>query len=274
MKRALQILFDTEFTGLQKDTDLISIGCITKEGNVFYGQVTDYDITKASEETQEFLKKEVEENLFSSMHELINSKLGEILIDDVNHNNICVVIDTYKNVSKRFQDWLTWIWHKNSKEYDYVAFISDVDHYDTILLIDSLTGGKDAFALPHYVCPAVEDLNYLIQMYLASEYMTLHAEDISMLPSPEFRVIDNDTNYLYDAFNANREDLVIKVLDDCMLWPYALLRGDFILKKIVDFFLDDREEFTSFLKNSKHSALFDALIIYILHRFLADEIFD
>ena len=38
----MYIFFDTEFTGLQKDTDLISIGLITWGGSTFYAEFTDY----------------------------------------------------------------------------------------------------------------------------------------------------------------------------------------------------------------------------------------
>ena len=41
----MNIFFDTEFTGLQKDTDLISIGLISENNDVFYAEITDYDKT-------------------------------------------------------------------------------------------------------------------------------------------------------------------------------------------------------------------------------------
>jgi hypothetical protein len=35
--------FDTEFTGLRKDTTLISIGIVSDTGDRFYAELTDYD---------------------------------------------------------------------------------------------------------------------------------------------------------------------------------------------------------------------------------------
>lgn len=38
-----RIFFDTEFTGLHKDTSLISIGLVSENGQKFYAEITDYD---------------------------------------------------------------------------------------------------------------------------------------------------------------------------------------------------------------------------------------
>ena len=43
MSKIQRVFFDTEFTGLRKDTDLISIGCVSNESNDFYAELTDYD---------------------------------------------------------------------------------------------------------------------------------------------------------------------------------------------------------------------------------------
>jgi hypothetical protein len=39
----LKIFFDTEFTGLHQDTTLISLGCVSERGDVFYAEFNDYD---------------------------------------------------------------------------------------------------------------------------------------------------------------------------------------------------------------------------------------
>lgn len=39
----MKIFFDTEFTGLHKDTTLISIGLVDEKGYTFYAELTDYD---------------------------------------------------------------------------------------------------------------------------------------------------------------------------------------------------------------------------------------
>ena len=39
----MKVWFDTEFTGLHKNTTLISIGLVTENGKTFYAEFTDYD---------------------------------------------------------------------------------------------------------------------------------------------------------------------------------------------------------------------------------------
>ena len=45
----MKIFFDTEFTGLHKDTTLISIGLIDENGRTFYGEFSDYDESKCDD---------------------------------------------------------------------------------------------------------------------------------------------------------------------------------------------------------------------------------
>ena len=45
----MKIFFDTEFTGLHKDTTLISIGIVAENGKSFYAELTDYDKTQVDE---------------------------------------------------------------------------------------------------------------------------------------------------------------------------------------------------------------------------------
>lgn len=39
----MKVFFDTEFTGLQKHTTLISIGCVAEDGQEFYAELNDFD---------------------------------------------------------------------------------------------------------------------------------------------------------------------------------------------------------------------------------------
>lgn len=57
-----KIFFDTEFTGLHKNTTLISIGMISEHGDVFYAELTDYDEMQLND----WLEENVIANLFIS----------------------------------------------------------------------------------------------------------------------------------------------------------------------------------------------------------------
>jgi mannitol-1-phosphate/altronate dehydrogenase len=45
----MKIFFDTEFTGLHKNTTLISIGLVAGDGTTFYGEIENYDKTQVDE---------------------------------------------------------------------------------------------------------------------------------------------------------------------------------------------------------------------------------
>src|SRR3990167_606425 len=45
----MKIFFDTEFTGLHKNTTLISIGLYASNGLAFYGELTDFDESQVND---------------------------------------------------------------------------------------------------------------------------------------------------------------------------------------------------------------------------------
>lgn len=46
MDEKLKVYYDAEFTGLNRNTDLISIGLVSEYGNYFYAEFIDYDKTR------------------------------------------------------------------------------------------------------------------------------------------------------------------------------------------------------------------------------------
>ena len=49
----MRIFFDTEFTGLHKNTTLISIGLVSEDGRSFYAELSDYDENQVDDWIQE-----------------------------------------------------------------------------------------------------------------------------------------------------------------------------------------------------------------------------
>lgn len=45
----MKLFFDTEFTGLHKDTTLISLGMVDEDGRTFYAEFNDYDKSQCDE---------------------------------------------------------------------------------------------------------------------------------------------------------------------------------------------------------------------------------
>lgn len=66
----MKIFFDTEFTGLHKNTTLISIGLVTEDGRAFYAELNDYD----KDQLDPWISKHVIDNL-TGQHVLSKSEL-------------------------------------------------------------------------------------------------------------------------------------------------------------------------------------------------------
>lgn len=126
----MKIFFDEEFTGLTKDNDLISVGLISENNDIFYAEFSDYDINKCSD----WVKDNVIANL---MHTYDN----RILYGDK------------QLISKELQNWLD--------KFENIEFISDVCHYDFVNLIDLITDNALNFKY-NAVC---HDINQDIAKY-------------------------------------------------------------------------------------------------------------
>ena len=172
----MKIYFDTEFTGLQKDTTLISIGCIDENERSFYAELTDYD----KKQVNDWIRDNVIANLFLDK----NSVKIEEATDDKPES--WLISGNKKMVAKAFKEWL--------EEYQDVQFVSDVCHYDMVLLID-LFGS--AFDLPDGVSAVCHDINQDI----ASHYNMTDAEafDASREELLETTIEGAKHNSLYDA---------------------------------------------------------------------------
>ena len=57
----MKIFLDTEFTGLHKNTSLISLGMVDERGRTFYAEFTDYDESQCDD----WIQKNVINNLIN-----------------------------------------------------------------------------------------------------------------------------------------------------------------------------------------------------------------
>lgn len=129
----MNVYFDMEFTGLKKDTTIISVGMIAENGEKFYGEIVDYDHSQLDE----WLIKNVITNLWSVTKTIEECSSVEYFY-----------VGTKNQIADYLKKWLS--------QFEDVQFVSDVCHYDMVLLID-LFGG--AFDLPSNVSPACHDIN-------------------------------------------------------------------------------------------------------------------
>lgn len=133
----MKIFFDTEFTGLRKDTTLISIGMAAENGKKFYAESTDY----CASQCNEWIQDNVLAHTILQGNEGMARNLGK-------DASTTVVIGCIESIRRELNEWLS--------QFEYVEFVSDVCHYDFVLLIDVF---GTAFDLPEHVCPACYDIN-------------------------------------------------------------------------------------------------------------------
>ena len=171
----MKVFFDTEFTGLHKDTTLISIGCIDEEGKTFYAELNDY----AASQVNEWIKENVISHLtWKGRHDsnrVYFQNCGDVqMLGDKGY------------VAEKLAEWLS--------KYKDVQFVSDVCHYDMVLLID-LFGG--AFDLPKGVSPVCHDINQDIARHCGmTDYEAFDASREGFIHP----TIEGDKhNALYDA---------------------------------------------------------------------------
>lgn len=183
----MKIFFDTEFTGLHKDTTLISIGMIAEDGRTFYAEFSDYDATQVND----WIKDNVITNLKFNEYTYYVRALEPEKFDHIEMKG------TKRQVVQTLENWLAK--YQNSEIYPGgVQLVSDVCHYDMVLFID-LFGG--AFDLPGYVNASCHDINQDIATYYGvseSEAFEMSREEILKKLRRELPTGDKH-NSLYDA---------------------------------------------------------------------------
>ena len=164
----MKIFFDTEFTGLSKDTTLISIGLISEDKRQFYAELIDYNERQVTDW--------IKENVISHLYKSDWRKRKSTYIPNYH-------LGCKEEIAKVLENWFA--------QFDKVELVSDVCHYDMVLLVDLY---HDAFNLPSNVCAACYDINQDI----AKKY------NISM----------------EDAFNKSREEILYNAHRD------GIINGD------------------------------------------------
>lgn len=142
----IRVFFDTEFTGLHKNTTLVSIGLVTDKGERFYAELTDFDDSQCDE----WITKNVLDTLILSG----NTELRESLWEDA---MTTTVLGNKHDVRSELHEWLINLG-------DDVQFVSDVCHYDMVLLCDLLE--DKTLDLPEIINPFCHDITQDIAMVL------------------------------------------------------------------------------------------------------------
>ena len=175
----MKIYMDTEFTGLHKDTSLVSIGLISEDGRKFYMENYDYN--------KDQVDNWIQENVINNTTYL--SDINELGMCNMDIKNLYGV-GTKERIEEELIRWF--------KQFDEVQLVSDVCHYDMVLLIDIF---GTAFDLPSNVSPVCVDINDQIANYLAIS--PAKAFDVSreglLKELLGFEITGEKHNSLYDA---------------------------------------------------------------------------
>ena len=111
----MRVFFDTEFTGLHKNTTLMSIGLVDEDGRSFYAEMNDYD----KSQVDNWIKLNVLKNFTNS--ESMNKE----------------------NLKMELLDWF--------EPYDKVEIWSDCLAYDWVLFNDIFGGAFDLPSKIYYI---------------------------------------------------------------------------------------------------------------------------
>ena len=211
----MKLFFDTEFTGLRKDTTLISIGIVSEDGRKFYAELTDYNENQCNKwinenvvknlhlphipwhsKCTENIKKLEEDGYVISQNPHIPRE-GALLEYDYfksDNENMTALGDSHW-IGIALNEWL--------KQFDTIQFVSDVCHYDFVLLIDLITNGGTVLDLPLNISAACHDINQDIAQHFGvtdAEAFDMSREQImNDLCGSEDIVTGDKHNSIYDA---------------------------------------------------------------------------
>lgn len=125
-----KLFFDTEFTGLHKNTTLISIGIVAESGQTFYAEFTDYDKSQVNDWLRE--------NVMSKLIMIPPDNDADVYFWSNNNLEHFECIGLKWMIGTQLEKWLN--------QFDSVEMWSDCLSYDWVLFNDIF--GETAFDLP------------------------------------------------------------------------------------------------------------------------------
>lgn len=136
----MKIFFDTEFTGLHKDTTLISIGLVAENGQSFYAELNDYD----ESQIDGWLQGNVINNLLFKFSDAV-------LYRESDKNKELIAINTKNNKNVVAYELSKWL-----EQFDTVEIWSDCLSYDWVLFNDlfghAFNIPKNVYYIPFDIC--------------------------------------------------------------------------------------------------------------------------
>ena len=174
----MKVFFDTEFTGLHKDTTLISIGLVDENGRTFYAEFSDYDESQCDKWIRDNVIKHLKWSTEGPIEDFAN-----IYVNDWE------AYGTKEYVRTVLADWLS--------KYEEVELVSDCCHYDMVLFVDIF---GCAWTIPAVVNPVCHDINQdIANHYNISEREAFDKSREDIIGQYRYLVVGDKHNALYDA---------------------------------------------------------------------------
>ena len=124
-----KIFLDTEFTGLQQNSTLISLALIAETGEEFYAEFTDYNINHLTKDTLVFLQNEVFPNLFLDKDKLPNK-------------NQTFIRGNSEEIKSKLIEWLKSLAFDAFGKPCTLQIWAEVPHYDWVLFCEIFGGAR------------------------------------------------------------------------------------------------------------------------------------
>ena len=188
----MKIFFDCEFTGLHKNTTLISIGLISEDNKTFYAELNDYDKTQVDD----WIKENVINNLLfkepgvdEDEHYIATRSKDNPIGNDLYASYSIELRGSIDKIKQELTQWL--------KQFNSVELVSDVCYYDMVLFADIF---GHAFNLPNNVGSACYDINQSISDYYKIDINKAFDMSREVIVKEAGKEINGDKhNSLYDA---------------------------------------------------------------------------
>lgn len=181
MDNTLKIYYDAEFTGLHKNTELISIGLISESGSYFYAEFSDLDHTKVDD----WIKENVIKNL------LLNNKNSFSLEAFQNNGELTTyniqMCDNKEVIREELIGWIKTEYNNSGKSQ--VQIMTDCYAYDWVLFNDLICKNGNALEIPKYINYIPIDLCSLL--YIKGIDPDINREEFSDINNNLDNIIDN-----------------------------------------------------------------------------------
>ena len=144
----MNIFFDTEFTGLDENAELISIGMISESGEKFYAELSDFDKNKCSDWVRKNVVDKLRLRPFPD-----NMFLAMLPYGGQEEKKTSYIRGDKHHVAEALKSWLVEFFIDG--DYENIQLVGDVCHYDMVLLCN-LFGG--ALNFPDFINPVAYDI--------------------------------------------------------------------------------------------------------------------